>query len=341
MRRAPEFLAFASLLFMLDARAEPSGESPAIPVVDLHVDLSYQHVYQNQRFDQGTGQYRASDLVSAGVRGVVLPLFVPHRVSPNGPRVEDLENSYARVFDELARTRPYLLPGCHPEEGKVQTFFAFEGAAPLADDPEAPLRWVARGVRFFGLVHTRNNRLASSSTDPNPSYGLTEEGRRFVERVHRAGGLVDISHASDRAAREVLALARKDGVPVVATHSNARALADHPRNLSDELLRAVAASGGVVGVNFHSPFVVRGRPAKLADVVAQVRYLVRVMGVEHVALGSDFEGDIRPPPGLEDARGFGRLASALEKSGFSRAEVEAVFATNAERLLCRVPPASP
>jgi hypothetical protein len=66
MRRAPEFLAFASLLFMLDARAEPSGESPAIPVVDLHVDLSYQHVYQNQRFDQGTGQYRAI----GGVRNV-------------------------------------------------------------------------------------------------------------------------------------------------------------------------------------------------------------------------------------------------------------------------------
>jgi membrane dipeptidase len=329
------------LLLLLDAHAEPADEGPTIPVVDLHVDLSYEHVYQNKPFDEGAGQYRARDLVAAGVRSVVLPLFVPHRVSPSGPRLEDLEASYARVFAELARTRPYLLPGCHSEAGRVQTFLAFEGSAPLADDPDAPLRWVARGVRFFGLVHTRNNRLASSSADPKPRYGLTEEGRRFVERVHAAGGLVDLSHASDRAAREVIALARRDGVPVVATHSNARALSDHPRNLSDDLLRAIAASGGVVGVNFHSPFVVRGRPAKLSDVVAQIRYLVRVMGVEHVALGSDFEGDITPPAGLEDTRGFRRLARALEEAGLSRADIEAVFARNAERLLCRVPNATP
>lgn len=341
MRRASKLFAFAPLWLMASAHAEPRDARPSVPVVDLHADLSYQHVYRDKVFGVGTGQYRASELVAAGVRGVVLPLFVPHRVSPSGPRAEDLEHSYARVFEALARTEPYSLPGCHPEPGRVMTFLAFEGSAPLADDPEAPLRWVARGVRFFGLVHTHTNRLASSSTEPNPSYGLTEEGRRFVKRVHAAGGIVDVSHASDRAAREVLKLAREDSMPVVATHSNARALADHPRNLPDDLLRGIAESKGIVGVNFHSPFLARGRPAKLSDVVEHVRYLVRVMGVEHVAIGSDFEGDIKPPSGLDDARGFQRLAQALESAGFERAEVEAIFARNAERLLCRVPSAKP
>src|SRR6185436_5980965 len=134
--------------------------------------------------------------------------------------------------------------------GQVRTWLSFEGAAPLLGDPEAVLRWVVRGVRLFGLVHTRSNELASSSNDARPSYGLTEAGRKLVHQVHAAGAYVDISHASDRAAREVLALAKQDQAPVFATHSNARRLADHPRNLSDELLTAVAKSGGLVGVNF-------------------------------------------------------------------------------------------
>jgi membrane dipeptidase len=332
-----------ALVFALAAMLADStpGEAaaPAIPVVDLHVDIAYQHNYQGKSFAEATGQYRASELLGAGVAGVVLPLFVPHKVSPSGPRAQDYEDSYARVFNELARTEPFLLPGCNPAPGKVRTWLAFEGAAPLADDPDpqAVLRWVARGVRSFGLVHTKSNALASSSNDANPSYGLTEAGRRVVRAVHAAGAVIDISHASDRAAREILALGTADGAPVMATHSNARAVADHPRNLSDDLLQAVAKTGGVVGVNFHSPFLARGRAATLADVVKHVRHLVKVMGVEHVALGSDFEGDITPAAELTDVAGFRRLATALESAGFPRSDVEKMFSANALRVLCRVP----
>ena len=327
------------VLGMLADSPPGSAQTPPIPVVDLHVDIAYQHNYQGKPFAEATGQYRASELIAAGVAGVVLPLFVPHRVSPDGPRAADYEESYARVFNELARTEPFLLPGCNPAPGRVRTWLAFEGAAPLADDPDpqAVLRWVARGVRSFGLVHTKSNALASSSNDTTPSYGLTEAGRRVVHAVNQSGAVVDLSHASDRAAREILALGLADGAPVIATHSNARAVADHPRNLTDDLLKSVARTGGVVGVNFHSPFLVRGRPATLADVVAHVRHLVRVMGVDHVAVGSDFEGDITPAGGLPDVGGFQKLAVALEQAGFTRAEIEKMFSTNALRVLCRVP----
>ncbi len=325
---------------MLADSPPTAAQATPIPVVDLHVDIAYQHNYQGKPFAEATGQYRASELLAAGVAGVVLPLFVPHRVSPDGPRASDYEESYARVFNELARTEPFLLPGCHAAPGHVRTWLAFEGAAPLAHDPDpqAVLRWVMRGVRSFGLVHTKSNALASSSNDASPSYGLTEAGRRVVHEVNQAGAVVDLSHASDRAAREILALGVADGVPVIATHSNARAIADHPRNLSDDLLRAVAKTGGVVGVNFHSPFLARGRPATLSDVVAHVRHMVKVMGVDHVAVGSDFEGDITPASGMSDVNGFQKLGADLEQAGFTRPEIEKMFSGNALRVLCRVPP---
>jgi membrane dipeptidase len=144
-----------------------------------------------------------------------------------------------------------------------------------------------------------------------------------------------VSHASDRALSDVLGLASETGGVVVATHSNARALAEHPRNLRDDQLAGIARTGGVVGLNFHSPFVVRGRPATLADVVRQAKYLVRVAGVEHVALGADFEGGIRPAKGLEDASRFPDLARALLAAGLSEAAVRALFSENALRVLCR------
>lgn len=305
------------------------------PVVDLHVDLPYQLGFHGRPLRHGTGQAALRALRTGHVSGVVLPLFVPRDVSPTGPRAEHLESSYLRVLRELFAGDGYELPGCGAERG-VRTWLSFEGAGPLAEQPDALDAWVARGVRLVGLVHTEHNALASSSGDSRPAaYGLTEAGRRLVRRAHALGVAVDVSHASDRAVSDVLSLAAETSGVVVATHSNARALADHPRNLSDQQLRGIALTGGVVGLNFHSPFVVRGRPALLADVVQQAKYLIRVAGIDHVALGADFEGGIRPAQGLEDASHFPDLAKALLKAGLNEAAVQKVFSENALRVLCR------
>lgn len=313
-----------------------AGVAPRTPaVVDLHVDLSYRVGYGHGTLEGGSGQYPASALLRAGVAGVVLPLFVPKSVSPTGPRVEDLEASFARLLSLLPNVPPYAAPGCSAPPGTVRTWLSFEGAAPLADDPEAVKRWVARGARLFGLVHTSDNALATSSgPGSNARVGLTDAGRAMVHRVHAAGGVVDVSHASDAATAEILRLAAEDGVPVVASHSNARAVTNHPRNLTDAQLRAIASSGGVVGVNLHSRFLREHGRASLADVVRHVLHLVRVAGVDHVAIGSDFEGDIRPPRDLPDVSGFPRLAAELARAGLSQGAVEAVFGTNALRILC-------
>jgi len=308
------------------------GASPlAFDVVDLHVDLPYQYVYRGRPFSAGTGQYPAEKLAGAGVVGVVLPLYAPRQVGPDGPRRQDLEASYARVFEALATTPPFGLPGCGSAE--VRTWLAFEGAAPLANHLEDVPGWVARGVRSFGLVHSYDNALAGSATGAARG-GLTTAGRAVTRRVYAAGGFLDVSHASDRALADVLAIAGELGKPVVATHSNVRALAGHPRNLSAAQLRGIARTGGVIGINFHAPYLARGRAATLADVVEHVRYAVRIAGVSHVAIGSDFEGDIRPPPELSDVAAFPRLARALSDAGLATEAVRAIMSENALRILC-------
>jgi membrane dipeptidase len=334
-RLALALAAAATLLPLPYAGARVMWRSP--PVIDLHVDLSYRVNYGGGTLASGSGQMVASRALAAGVSGLVLPLFVPHRVSPTGPRAEDLEASFTRILSLIPATPPYEAPGCAPTLG-VQTWLAFEGSAPLADDPTAIPRWMARGARIFGVVHTSDNVLATSSTNKDPAApGLTAKGRAFVHDVQRHGGLVDVSHASDAATADILRIAGEDGVPVIATHSNARALSPSARNLTDAQLRAIGATGGVIGVNFHSSFLVPKGRARIDDVVRHIQHMISVAGVDHVAIGSDFEGDITPPIGLESVSGFPRLSAALLAGGVSRDAVTKVFGANALRLLC--PPA--
>lgn len=307
------------------------ADSGVFHVVDLHVDLPYQFVYEGRAFNEGSGQFSLDKLTRGGVEGVVLPLFVPQRVHPTGRQLSDFELSYARVFEQLIQHAVFLPPGCYARPGRVKTWFSFEGVGPLG--PEDVAKWALRGVRIFGLVHNENNALMSSAAVPH-DFGITQRGRAVMREISKVGGLIDVSHASDEAIEEATQYAAEIGAVVIATHSNARVLAKHSRNLTDELMRKIAKTGGVVGMNFHQAFVVRGRPATLDDVVAQVKYTVGVVGERHVALGSDFEGDIRPVVGLTDAASYPHLAQALIKAGLSEASVRDIFSKNALRLLC-------
>lgn len=311
-----------------------AAAEPTYAVVDLHVDLPYQLGTHARPLREGSGQASLAALRAGGAVGVVLPLFVPRAVSPAGPRLLDYQRLLFDVLGEVVRGPGVARPGCVAHAG-LRTWLSFEGIGPLAEQPELLDAWVEQGVRLVGLVHTEHNALASSSGDASQvDYGLTPAGRVLVRRAHALGVAVDVSHASDRAVSDVLELARETRGVVVASHSNARALCDHPRNLNDEQLRGIAATGGVVGLNFHAPFVVRGRSATLADVVRQAAYLVRVAGVDHVALGADFEGGIRPARGLEDASHYPDLARALRRSGISEAALRKLFSENALRVLC-------
>lgn len=281
----------------------------------------------------------------AGVRGVVLPLYVPLNAEPHGRSLFQLERSYAKVLGDIANTRPYSLPGCgiHQAEGErrqVTTWLAFEGAGPLKGDLAEVQKWALRGVRSFGLVHAVHNELATSSGEPSTQQGLRAQGRELIKAVAEVGGLVDVSHASDAATNEALELSARLNRPLIATHSNARAIAPHARNLSDDQIRGIARSGGVIGVNFHRPFLARGpgKPVTMRDVVAQIRYLKKLGGIDVVAIGSDFEGGISAPSDLSDVSKFQLLADALRRDGFAEKEIRKIFHENAWRVLCKSSP---
>jgi membrane dipeptidase len=317
----------------------PTEPNSAIPYVDLHVDLPYQYNYKEASLLRGTGQFSVDMAPRGGLTAVVLPLFVPFSVSETGPRVSDYEQSWQRIEECLKQQNSYAHPGEEPAAGQVRTFYSFEGMGPLGGDLSALEHWVQRGVRLFGLVHNQHNALAASSMDHHgEDFGLTELGRQMVARIYELGGIVDISHASDRAAADILKLALSLGQPVVASHSNVRRLMNHQRNLSDEQLDKIAETGGIIGVNFHSAFLVSGRRATLADVVKHMLYIARRVGANHVAIGSDFEGGIRPPRGLETLESVQHLVPALRAAGLTDAEVRAILGGNALRILAAETP---
>jgi len=309
-------------------------DTGCVPYVDLHVDLPYQHLFKHAELSTGTGQFVAATARQACVAAVVFPLFVPARVSPSGPRLIDYESSWKQLEQSLGRQSTYSAPGRELGAGEIRTFYSFEGMGPFTDDREVLALWVQRGVRLFGLVHNQSNPLAAAALDRRAAdYGLTELGRRVVTEIYALGGIVDVSHASARTTRDVLDMAEKLGRPVVASHSNARRLLDHSRNLDDDTIDRIARTGGVIGVNFHSPFLAKGRRATIEDVVNQVRYLVSRVGAEHVAIGSDYEGDIRPPRGLSSLSDIQRLVQALLDAAITPSDVRAVLGGNALRLL--------
>ena len=319
-------------------RSEPDPNT-IIPYVDLHVDLAYQHNYKDAPCLRGTGQFSESLVRQGGLAAVVLPLFVPFSVSKQGPRLSDYERSWQNMERCLDAQTTYVHPGVEPGINQVRTFYSFEGMGPFGTDLPDLERWFRRGVRLFGLVHNQHNALAASALAIHEEdIGLTALGQQVVTRVYQLGGLVDISHASDRTATDVLQIAMKLERPVVASHSNVRHIVNHPRNLSDDLIDGIAKTGGIIGINFHSAFLVHGRRATVADVVKHILYIANRVGVGHVAIGSDFEGDIRPPRGLETLGEVQHLVPALRAAGLTNAEVRGVLGDNALRVLRPMPP---
>ena len=303
-------------------------------VVDLHVDLPWQVHFKGRAAELGATETRGKAFREGGYLALVLPIYLPDKVRPEGPSIADAEAVLATI-EGLSRSEPLLLPtgSAEASPGRITTFLAIEGAGAFAADPSAIDRFIARGVRLIGPAHAASTAFATSATGKDLGYGLSDAGKAFCRRIYEHGALVDVSHLSDRAFADLVPIARELGAPIVATHSSARALAKSPRNLTDDQLRTLADTGGIAGVNFHGPFVSEAAEVTLDDVVRQVEHMVAVAGIDHVAIGSDFDGGIRPPVGLETPASLPSLARALRQRGWSAVDVRKVFGLNALRVL--------
>jgi membrane dipeptidase len=309
-------------------------EDPPFAVVDLHVDIPWQVHFKHRAPSLEEGHATLKALTAGRYIGIVFPIYLPDSAHKDGAHIEDADAIFSTI-ETIIQTNPTFLPlnAAAAEPGRITTFLAIEGAGAFARDITQIDRFIDRGLRLVSPCHAKNTGLASSATGAKVDFGLTPLGKQFAERVYGKGALLDVSHVSDAAFADIAAIARAHGAPVVATHSNARVLANQPRNLTDDQLRLIGETGGVAGINFHAQFVNGTNQATLADVVKQIEHMVKVAGIDHVAVGSDFDGGIVPPEGLEDASTFPALAAELRRRGMSYDDVLRIFSLNALRVL--------
>ncbi|RME61092.1 MAG: peptidase, partial [Caldilineae bacterium] len=194
------------------------------------------------------------------------------------------------------------------------------------------------GLRSLGITWSRPNAFGHGvpfafPAGPDTGPGLTEAGKRLVQACNELGILVDLSHLNEKGFWDVAALSQ---APLVATHSGVHALCATPRNLTDKQLDAIAESGGVVGVNFHTGFLRKDgradRETSLEEIVTHAAYIADRVGVDHVALGSDFDGATMPQD-LGDAAGLPRLLDAFEARGFTGDDLQKIAHGNWVRVL--------
>ncbi|HLN13601.1 MAG TPA: dipeptidase [bacterium] len=224
------------------------------------------------------------------------------------------------------------------DRGVFAMLLHFEGAEPLDPDGHALDVFYAAGVRSVGLTHSRRNRYCQgvpfkfpSSPDLGP--GLNDAGKALVRRLNARRVMIDLSHLNERGFWDV---AEISDAPLVATHSNAHALTPHPRNLTDRQLDAIRDSRGVAGLNFHVGFLrpdgAHDEQTPIAAMVDHVEYMVRRMGIDHVALGSDFDGATMPAE-LRDAAGLPALIAGLEARGYHGEDLRKLAHGNWVRVL--------
>ncbi len=234
-----------------------------------------------------------------------------------------------RTADELATCL---------EQGIFAMILHFEGVEALDTDLNALHLFYQAGLRSVGITWSRPNAFGhgvpfSFPAGPDTGPGLTEAGKALVKECNALGVMIDLSHLNEKGFWDVAALS---SAPLVATHSNAHVLAATPRNLLDKQLDAVKASDGIVGINFHIGFLREdGRSdveTSLTEIVRHAAYIADRIGIEHVALGSDFDGATMPHD-LKDAAGLPKLMKALKEHGFDQAALTQIAHGNWIRVL--------
>ncbi|MGB6650024.1 MAG: dipeptidase [Bacteroidota bacterium] len=382
-------------IWMMQCRSEsPEAGPPAwtqeeakriaqsVLIVDTHIDVPMHQLGQWKDISARVRD-RDFDLVRAregGLDVVFMAIYIPARLGESrkgrkrADAMIDLVEQMAADWPgqcELVRSVGEVREAAG--RGKVLLAMGMENGAPMNGDLASLRHFYRRGVRYVTLTHMKANHICDSSGDPaRPWNGLSPFGRSLVEEMNRLGVMIDVSHLSDSAFYQVVRLSR---APVLASHSSCRSFTPGwERNMSDEMIRALALNGGVIQLNFGSEFLtavaqrypdsvkrhvrevalVQGwRPgekesedyerqyrtehpfpyAALADFVDHVDHVVELVGIDHVGLGSDFEGvSDTLPVGLKDVSQYPNLVLELLKRGYSEEEIAKICSGNLMRV---------
>jgi membrane dipeptidase len=256
------------------------------------------------------------------------------------------------------------------KSGKIASLIGMEGGHSIEDSLENLRRLHKLGARYMTLTHSDTLAWADAATDDPKSNGLSSFGEEVVREMNRLGMLVDLSHVADATMKAALRISK---APVIFSHSSARAVADHPRNVPDDVLKLTAANGGVVMVNYYSGFVVPEsaerrkkmfdvtrelrakypdeaefqkaraqwdadhpiQPGSIHDVIDHIDHLVKAAGIEHVGIGSDFDGVSMLPVQLEDVSTYPLVTQELLNRGYTAEQIHKIMSGNILRVLRR------
>ncbi|MEW6207809.1 MAG: dipeptidase [Acidobacteriota bacterium] len=347
-------------------------------VLDTHIDTT-PRLETNWKFDEEhrEGHIDLPRMRKGGLNALFFSIYMSGTVT--GPKaVNDSINRIAAVH-KLAEDMPDRVALCTSadevrranRQGKIAALMGMEGGH-MINNSLPTLRMYARlGVRYLTLTHSVNTDWADSSGDQPRHNGLTDFGKEVVRELNRLGVMVDISHVADKTFWDALEVSR---APMIASHSSCRALSGHARNMTDEMIKALAAKGGVIQINYLDQFIdnalfeymrkaqpfVRelaqkypGRenaakrreemerqfgPAPKASwekIVEHIDHAVKLVGVNHVGLGSDFDGGSMPA-GMEDVTQLPKITEALLRKGYSESDIKKILGENTLRLLADV-----
>ncbi len=369
------FLSLAALLTAAQlSDAEVEKIHRGLLVIDTHNDVTSHTV---KGFDIGsTGSKFHTDverLRKGNVGAVFFAVYVAASYAKSGHAAHRALEMIGTVRHDIAGRHPGTFQlvtraddvAAARKAGRIAALMGIEGGHAIEDDPRLLRTFYDLGVRYMTLTHSNNNNWADSSGEPPKHNGLTELGRKVVAEMNRLGMMVDVSHVSDKTFADVLEISP---VPVLASHSSCRALANIPRNMSDDMIRALAKKGGVVQINFGCEFLNQksadsstfsnaalrrraaelkkaGRtaelkdlrasivPAQLSDIVAHIQHVRDIAGVAAVGIGSDFDGVECLPKGMEDVSKFPALTRALLEKGFTASDLAQIYGGNVLRVM--------
>lgn len=307
-------------------------------IIDMHCDTLLECYLKKTGLRSGKGHLSLEKMKEAGMTGQCFAIFLTTGESAvqDGVTIgpyELFQEMYELYRRELEANREMILPAYtaddvarNEKEGKLSAILTLEDCVLLDGKIERVDELADQGVRMATLIWNYENSLGyPNSIDPQlHAKGLKPFGIEAVEKMNERGIIVDISHLSEGGFYDVAKYSKK---PFAASHSCARALCDHSRNLTDDQLRVIGETGGVAGVNFYSRFLTEGSDFTTIDrIVEHAVYMANKAGVEAVAMGSDFDG-IDCELEMSDGTGYPRLLEALEKH-FSDDDVEKIASGN-------------
>jgi membrane dipeptidase len=311
----------------------------SFPLIDAHCDTVRLFALRKKDYDfkrrNTCGHLDLPRLKEAGFLLQIFALYIEEEYKPVGSLKRTLQlldlltKNLERCREETALilNRPDL--DDLQDQRKIGVLISIEGGEALEGEV-AVLRMLFRlGVRALGLTWNQENQLAVGVGNGTGGRGLSALGRRVIKEMNRLGMLVDLAHINEKGFYEALETSSK---PVVVSHANSRHLCNHPRNLSDQQLKALAEKGGVIGLSCCPAFVDQQK-ATVDRLLDHFGHVAEIAGVDTLALGSDFDGIDSVIPGLEDVSAFPALVEGLGKRGFNRQEIAKITSENMLRVL--------